>query len=155
MKLAPQELRTYLLTFVTAQRRRLFQVSETAELFVQTLNDYRAQGRFDVHAYLVMPDHVHVLLTPAADVSLEKAVQFIKGGFSFRLKRTLDVWERGYDSRRVGDEPQFDAFRGYVEANPVRGGLVVTAEEYLYSSCGRGGVVDPKPVWLRGGRARG
>jgi putative transposase len=40
-----------------------------------------------------MPDHVHVLLTPAHDVSLEKALQFMKGGFSFRLKsRFLGAW---------------------------------------------------------------
>lgn len=50
-----------------------------------------------------MPDHAHLLLTPAPEVSLEKAMQYIKGGFSFRLKSKLDVWERSYDSRRITD----------------------------------------------------
>jgi putative transposase len=50
-----------------------------------------------------MPDHAHLLLTPAPEVSLEKAMQYTKGGFSFRLKSKLDVWERSYDSRRIID----------------------------------------------------
>jgi len=109
MKIAPQELRTYLLTAVTAQRRSLFQVTARAELFIATLQDNRARGRFELHSFVVMPDHVHLLLTPAPDVSREKAVQLIKGGFSFRLKSKMDVWERSYDSRRIVDGVQFDA----------------------------------------------
>ena len=148
MKIAPQETRTYLLTAVTAQRRRLFQVTAAAELFVATLLDYRTKGRFELYAFVVMPDHVHLLLTPAADVSLEKVAQFIKGGFSFRLKSKTDVWERSFDSRRLVDEEQFDAYREYVENNPVRKGMVTMGGDYLYSSCGRSELVDPKPSWF-------
>jgi len=83
---APQELRTYFVTAVTANRRRLFQVETTADLLLKTISDYRDQGRFQLHAFIVMPDHLHALLTPAPDVSLEKAMQYIKGGFSFRLR---------------------------------------------------------------------
>jgi putative transposase len=39
-----------------------------------------------------MPDHLHLLITPAAEISLERAMQFIKGGFSFRLKSQDAVW---------------------------------------------------------------
>jgi putative transposase len=148
MKLAPQEVRTYLLTAVTAQRRRLFQVSDTAEMFLATIEAYRARGRFALHAFVVMPEHVHLLVTPAPEVALEKVAQLIKGGFSFRLKSVRDVWERGYDSRRITDGEHFDACRRYIEENPVRGRMVVAAEDYAYSSCGRRGMVDPKPLWF-------
>jgi len=148
MKNAPQELRTYLLTAVTAQRRRLFQVTATAELFVSTLQDNRAKGRFELYAFVVMPDHVHLLLTPAADVSLEKVAQYVKGGFSFRLKSKMDVWERSYDNRRITDEEQFDVCKRYVEENPVRKRLVIAAGDYPYSSFGRREMVDPKPLWF-------
>ncbi len=80
MRLAPQETRTYFVTAVTANRRRLFQVSATAELLQLTILDYRSQGKFLLHAFVIMRDHFHALLTPAPDVSLEKAMQFIKGG---------------------------------------------------------------------------
>jgi putative transposase len=148
MKLAPQEVRTYLLTAVTAQRRRLFQVTATAEMFLTTIEDYRAKERFALHAFVVMPEHVHLLLTPAPEVALEKVAQLIKGGFSFRLRSAKGVWEKGYDSRRITDGGHFDACRRYIEENPVRARMVVSAEEYAYSSCGRSGMVDPRPVWF-------
>jgi putative transposase len=85
VRLAPQETRTYFVTAVTAQRRRLFQVTDDAALLQATILDYRGQGRFLLHAFVIMPDHLHALITPAPDVSLEKAMQYIKGGFSFRL----------------------------------------------------------------------
>ena len=91
MRLAPQELRTYFVTSVTAQRRRLFQVTATAELLQRTILDYRGQGKFLLLAFVIMPDHLHALITPAANVLLEKAMQFSNGGFSFRLKSKLDV----------------------------------------------------------------
>jgi putative transposase len=84
MRLAPQETRTYLVTAVTAERRSLFQVTATAELLEQTILDYHSQGKYVLHALVIMPDHFHALITPAADVSLKKTMQFIKGGFSFR-----------------------------------------------------------------------
>jgi putative transposase len=148
MRLAPQEQRTYLITTVTAQRRPLFRVVANAELFLATLQDYRLKGRFQLHAFVVMPDHVHLLLTPAPDVSLEKAAQFVKGGFSFRLKTKMDVWERSYDNRRITDRAHFDECERYVEENPVRARLVASAGEFAYSSCGRSEMVDPKPAWF-------
>ncbi len=150
---APQETRTYFLTFVTAQRRRLFQVCENAQLMVAHLQESREKKRFALYGFVIMPDHVHLLLIPAEDVSLEKAVQFIKGGFSYRLKSKVDVWERGYNEVQVKAVDQFEAFRGYIEQNPVRKGMVREAAEYPYSSAGRIGDVDARPEWFD--RARG
>jgi putative transposase len=76
---------------VTANRRRLFQVETAAQLMLDVLHGYRIQHRFELHAFVIMPDHVHLLLTPAPDVSLEKALQYVKGGFSFRLTRAGDT----------------------------------------------------------------
>ena len=73
---------TYFVTFSAWQRRTLFVVESYARLFLKTLYGYKRQGRFQLHAFVVMPEHVHLLLTPAVDVTLERAVQFIKGGYS-------------------------------------------------------------------------
>jgi len=51
-------------------------------LFLKTLYGYRRQGKFLLHAFVLMPEHVHLLLTPADDVTLERAIQLIKGGYS-------------------------------------------------------------------------
>ena len=93
-KLAPQETRTFFLTLVTANRRRLFQVHATSQILLDLFESDRSKDRYALHAFVIMPDHLHLLLTPTEDVSFEKAVQFIKGGFSFRLKSRLDVCRR-------------------------------------------------------------
>ncbi|MGP8270109.1 MAG: REP-associated tyrosine transposase [Terracidiphilus sp.] len=149
MQLAPQETRAYFVTAVTAQRRRLFQVTATAELFERTILDYRSQGRFLLHAFVIMPDHFHALITPAPDVSLEKAMQFIKGGFSFRLKSKLDVWMRSFNESQIMSAEKFLSCVRYIEENPVRRGLVLAPEAFQFSSVGRDGL-DPMPFHLRG-----
>jgi putative transposase len=146
---APQEIRTYHVTSVTANRRSLFQVEATAELFLSVLQTQRQKLRMKIHAFVVMPDHVHLLLTPAEDVSLEKAVQFIKGGFSFLLKNKLEVWERGYNQTQTLSAEKFAACRKYVEMNPVRRRMVSSPEEFPYSSASRVDLVDPVPLHLR------
>lgn len=92
-----------------------------------------------------MPDHAHLLLTPAPEVSLEKAMQYIKGGFSFCLKRKLHVWERSYDSRRITNLGDYTSHVRYIHQNPVHAGLVTEAGRYLFSSANPSHSRDPIP----------
>ncbi len=144
---APQEIRTYFLTAVTADRRRIFHVSSNSELLQETILGYRSQGRFLVHAFVIMPDHFHAILTPDREVSLEKAMQFIKGGFSFRLKSKRDVWVRSFNESQIRTEVKFSNSVRYIEENPVRAGLVTEPEEYPYSTAMLGRP-DPMPLHL-------
>ena len=137
------------MTAVTAGRHSLFQVTATAELLERTIFDYRSQGRLLLHAFVIMPDHFHALITPAPDVSLEKVMQFIKGGFSFRLKSKLDVWMRSFNESQIMSKEKFMSCVRYIEENPVRRGLVSTPEAYLFSSAARG-PLDPMPLHLAG-----
>ena len=82
MRLNPQ---TYAITILTHQRHRIFQRTANAELMIETLFRRRDQGRFLLHAFVVMPDHIHVLIAPSE--STAKAIQFIKGGFSFAVRK--------------------------------------------------------------------
>jgi putative transposase len=148
MRFAPQETRTHLVTAVTAERRSLFQVTATAELLERTILDYHSQGKFLLHAFVIMPDHFHALITPAPDVSLEKAMQFIKGGFSFRLKSKHDVWMRSFNESQIMTEEKFMSCTRYIEENPVRRGLVATPEDYRFSSAGHERL-DPMPVHMQ------
>src|SRR5258708_2680654 len=154
MRLAPQETGTYLVTAVTAQRRRLFQVTATAELLAQTILDYRNQGRFLLHAFVIMPDRFHAVITPAPDVSLEKAMQFIKGGFSFRLKSKLDVWMRSFNESQISTEAKFTSCVRYIEENPVRRQLAATPAAYPFTSAAHE-ALDPMPLHMQGSAARG
>jgi putative transposase len=69
---------TYFLTSATFNRRRLFQVEAHANLFLETLQHYRREGNYKLHAFVVMPDHIHLLLTPQ-QITLERTIGLIKG----------------------------------------------------------------------------
>jgi putative transposase len=96
-----------------------------------------------------MPDHLHAILTPAPDVSLEKAVQFIKGNFSHRLKSKLPVWTPSFNEVQVRDRIAFDSFQHYIHQNPVRANLVLTAEAFPFSSVSKHNLIDPPPAHFR------
>jgi REP element-mobilizing transposase RayT len=57
--------RTFFVTTITAQRLPIFRRETTADLFIETLLHYRDAGKFLLHEFVVMPDHVHLLITPA------------------------------------------------------------------------------------------
>lgn len=105
MRLAPQGLRTFFISFVTWERRPIFQASARCDLLLDVLRQDRSKRRYEIHEFVFMLDHVHLILTPAALVSLEKAMQFVKGGFSYRSKRELnfnrEVWEKGNNEHRI------------------------------------------------------
>ena len=149
MRSAPQEIRTFFVTAVTWQRRPLFQTEPMACLFLDTLARYRNQGRFLIHEFVLMPDHFHLLLTPAPDISLEKALQLLKGGFSFRVKRELgsnaEVWQEGFTEHRVKNAEDFERHAVYVRDNPVRARLAENAAAYPYGSAAGSLEVDSVP----------
>lgn len=76
-------------------------------------------------------------------------MQFIKGGFSFRLKSKLDVWMRSFNESQISSEQRYTDCVRYIEENPMRAGLALRADAYPCSSAGRGGM-DPMPQYFRG-----
>lgn len=126
--------RVFFITTVTAGRIPIFRQKTTVQLFIETLTHYRDQKKFLLHEFVIMPDHIHVLLTPAPEISLERAVQFIKGGFSFRLETRGPIWQASFTNHRVRDLEDFESHRRYIRMNPVRAGLVERAEKYPYGS---------------------
>jgi putative transposase len=124
---------TYFVTSITFQRRRLFQVEANARLFLETVQHYRQEGRYKLHAFVVMPDHVHLLITPQG-ITIERAVGLIKGGFSHRVGSAFPVWQKSFTERRMRDAEEFMVRREYIHQNPVRAGMVQYAEDYAFSS---------------------
>jgi putative transposase len=127
---------TYAITSVTYERRSIFQVDTTAQLFLDTLQHYRREGHFKLHAFVVMPDHIHLLITPQK-ITLERAVGMIKGGFSHHLGAHFTVWQEGFRDRRCRDAEEFRVKREYIHMNPVRAGLVLEPHHFRYSSAFR------------------
>jgi putative transposase len=147
---ATSNRQTYMITTETWQRRALFSNERWAKLLIDTLNHYRGSA-YLLHEFVVMPDHIHVLITPAA--SLEKAVQFIKGGFSYRAKKELgsnmEIWQKGFQDQRIRDAADYDVHVNYIRQNPVKKSLCKRAEEYPYSSAHAGFELDQVPRGLK------
>jgi putative transposase len=127
---------TYFVTSATFNRRRLFQIAINAELFLETLQQYRHAGHYKLHAFVVMPDHIHLLLSPQG-IALERVMALIKGGFSHQLGSKLPVWQRGFTDHRIRDGNEFRMRRQYIHENPVRARQVEFRGLYPYSSAYR------------------
>ena len=133
---------TYFITICAHMQQNLFQRDEVAELVVATLLKYRDAGEFEIHEYVVMPNHIHLLVSLDYQQQLGRVIQLIKGGFSHSLRENRivfrSVWEQRYYDRRVRDENEFAEFARYIRQNPVRKHLAGRAEDYPYSSAGQG-----------------
>ena len=145
--------RTFFVTSSIAGKRRLLQSDRSARLFVDVLYHYRSQHKYLLHDFVVMPDHFHVLITIGPELSIERAVQFIKGGFAFRSGKELGfrppVWERGFSEVRIYGAEAAAGVREYIANNPVKARLVQNAAEYEYSSAHPGFEVDDVPRGLK------
>jgi putative transposase len=153
-KLAPQTTRTFFITTNTWGRRSLFQTDRMCQLFMDVLQKNRQLRRFELHEFVVMSEHIHLLITPAAQHSLEKCTQFIKGGFSFRAKKELgfnhEVWMPGSNEHRVKDGRDYAEHVRYIRENPVKAGLVTSPQEFRFSSASGLWELDPAPAHFQG-----
>jgi putative transposase len=130
--------RTFFVTTQTAGRRRLFQTERMAHLLIEVLRDQVRTNRFVIHHFVVMPDHLHLLITVPAGTSIEKAMQLIKGNFSIRASRGLsfhgEIWQRGFSDVQVLNEYSFQQHSDYIQNNPVKAGIVNSPAEHPYGS---------------------
>jgi putative transposase len=128
--------RIFFATTKTSMGKRLLQSERNAELLIDVLRSLVAEHKFKLHDFVVMPDHVHLLVEVDGDMTIEKAMQFIKGRFSHRLTQEFghkgEVWQRGFAEEQVLNQQVFESHRRYIAENPVKAGLSASAEEYPY-----------------------
>lgn len=94
----------------------------------------------DIHAYVLMTNHVHLLLTPQEEQSVGKALQMLGRYyvqfFNHRYQRTGTLWEGRYKATLIDTEAYLLTCMRYIELNPVRAGMVAHPSEYPWSSYG-------------------
>jgi len=121
----------YFVSTQTHGRRPFFRHERWGRLMRSTIEHYNGVG-FNLHAFVIMPDHVHLLITPIE--SLEESVQLIKGGFSFRAKREFEwsgeIWQPGFTDHRIREEGDWRRHIEYMRANPVEAKLVPDSALY-------------------------
>jgi putative transposase len=145
--------RTFFLTSSTWGKCALLQSTRAAGLLIDVLYHYRGLKKYLLHEFVIMPDHFHLLITVGAEITVEKAVQLIKGGFAFRAGRELrfraPVWQKGFSEVRVNEREACMGVREYIHANPVKRFLVAAGTDYPYSSAHSEFELDAPPQRLK------
>jgi putative transposase len=143
---ATNNAQTYMVTSSTWERRALFQNEPWAKLLIDTLYHYRPSV-YLLHEFVIMPDHFYALISPLTN--LEKVVQFIKGGFSYRATRELgshmEVWQKGFQDHHIRDASDWAVHVSYIHNNPVKERFCERPEEFPYSSAYPGFELDAVP----------
>jgi putative DNA methylase len=117
------------------------QQPEIAELLVEAL-DYgdRILNHYRLHAWVVMPNHVHLLISP--QTALPKLTHSLKGYTAREANRILGrtgmaFWQKEFFDHWIRNKSEFARVRAYIEKNPVKAGLAVAPELYQWSSAGK------------------
>ena len=122
-----------------------------SRLLLDVILNYREKKEYLLHEFVIMPNHFHLLLTPMR--TLERAMQCVKGGFSYRAKREIGfsgtIWQTSFYDRRVRDAEEYRQFRKYIYFNPVKKHLCLKPEEWEWSSATGKFVLDAVPQRLK------
>jgi putative transposase len=131
-----RESRPYHVTWGTHYRKRLLCREALARAVMQRMEAEAARAPVDLCAYCVMPDHVHVLLTPRSGASVVRFIQAVKSRTTrahWALGGDGKLWQRGFYDHIVRREESVTRIAEYILANPVRAGLAENASAYPFS----------------------
>src|ERR1700693_6003261 len=111
----------YFVTTDTWERRQIFLKPDPARIVLEHILECRERGFYRLHSFVLMPEHLHILLTPSEEASIEKAVQMIKGGSAFKIRKELNytspVWFSGYHDRWIRGIHEYRLRKQYIELN--------------------------------------
>lgn len=117
-----------------------FRADADYQTFLWSLRFVTVKYRLRVHAYALMSNHFHVMVTPESATGLSRGMQSLGRRyvryFNDRYGRTGTLWEGRYRTALIVDERYWLTCLRYVEMNPVRAGLVQVPESYRWSSYG-------------------
>jgi putative transposase len=128
----------YFVTANTDKRQQIFRDPDAASFFLNTLRYYKPLLGFKIYSYVVMPDHIHLLIEPNDRYDLSEVMKAIKGSFGRKYLMMRGekgrVWQRQFFGYTVEDELQLKRNIRYIFENPVRRGIVKNEVDYEFSS---------------------
>jgi putative transposase len=138
---------SHFVTFCCYHRRRLLVTDESRRIFESALERTRNSYRLHVYGYVIMPEHVHLLLSEPRRGTLADALKSLKQGVSRRLISTSPLkpkaglsgppthfWQKRYYDLNIRDYAQFVEKLRYIHRNPVKAGLCERSEDWPWSS---------------------
>ena len=149
-----QTRQIHFLTFSCYHRQPKFTNATARDTFVSALERVRENYGLCIYGYVVMPEHVHLLVSEPERSTLAQAIKSLKQGVARRLAlRAADsFWQARYYDFNVWSEKKFVEKLRYIHRNPVKRGLVARPEDWPWSSfrhyaMGESGVVEIESQW--------
>jgi putative transposase len=116
----------------------LLRDARLCQILRKNLQFYRDRMKFGLHGYVIMPDHVHLLITPRQPATISDIMRNFKSYTSKGIREALGIrgpiWQRRFHDRVIRSEDQFRTALDYIHLNPVQAGLVQSARDYAFSS---------------------
>lgn len=137
MRCVPENRRVSDLTFFVTMRlnttRAMLSGEDAAPLVLDTLSFYRRRSEIEVYGFVIMPEHMHLVVKVLSPVTLPRWMDRFKTYIAHQL-RGGPIWQRGYWSEVVPSIPFLEEKLHYIHENPVKAGLVQDAADYPWSS---------------------
>ena len=128
------------LTTVTRGRQPLFACPDNINLWWENLRITREYHPFKLWAYVILPNHIHVLLQPTGKSNFSQIMNSTKSNFTkdYKAKHTitgsLSLWQPRFWDHIIRDAWDLEKHFDYVHYNPIKHGLVTRPEDYQHSS---------------------
>jgi putative transposase len=128
----------YFITTKTRHNRKIFAVDENAEILFSSIYHLRESKEYYLLGFVIMPDHLHLLISITGEKNVSQIMQSIKGYTSWRINREINnkqaLWQKSFYDYILDSEEKLLTKLRYIHNNPVRKGLVMEEKEYKYSS---------------------
>ena len=131
---------TYFVTAVTRERSPVFAEEANLVLLRSTMRKAKEHHPFRMHAYALLPDHLHLLIYVPESSNISKLMQSIQWNFTRNYKAAhgittpVRLWQRGFWDHVIRDEDDFEGHLGYIHYNPVKHGYVSHPRDYPHTS---------------------
>ena len=133
------------INFNCFRKRSILDTAEARDTFLKILEETRQKYHFEVVGYVVMPTHVHLLVSEPESHPLSTAIQVLKQRFS-RTRIETEVWEPRYYDFNVYSQKKRAEKLGYIHDNPINAGVASTYADWPWSSYNAYAGLDPGPV---------
>jgi putative transposase len=128
----------YFITTVVKDRKKLLLDEGICSLILDDLEFYRKKYQFELLAYVIMPDHLHLLLSLTGDGNISKVMHDFKSHAAQEINKTLKkesaFWQEGFYDHIIRDERDFRKRIDYIHKNPLTAGLVKDVSDFKFSS---------------------
>jgi putative transposase len=137
----------HFVTFSCFHRLPFLQADHPKEIVESVLEQTRARHQARIYAYVLMPEHVHLLTNEPPSIVLAQFLKSFKQSTSRRLKGAREqFWQDRYHDKNIRGEEAFAEVLHYIHQNPVKRGLVASPDQYRWSSYHHYATGVPGPV---------